>query len=241
VTRLSGEFETDLASPEALAACAEAIDRLGYRIESVEADRIVSYAEAGNTGDPARIEIVVRDAVGGSELRITGSSRTAGELERQALIAELDRARDAIAVSIEDAEEAPAQSSRFAGAPLFAERSLGLRVLGAAVVPAVFGAVSGVVLGVSAGIYWVLQIVALIGAVLGGLEHPNAREAARRGLVGGTIYGAFILIAHAVVGTDPEIKLPDFAPVLVVFTAVIGALASALGGWLRGRSEPAGR
>jgi hypothetical protein len=241
VTRLSGEFETDLASPEALAASAEAIDRLGYRIESVEADRIVSFAESGNATDPPRIEIVVSDAVGGSELRITGSNRAAGEREREVLIAELDRARDAIAVSIERAEEAPVQRSRFAGAPLFAERPLGLRVLGAVVVPAVFGAVSGVVLGVSAGIYWVLQVIALIGAVLGGLEHRSAREAALRGLIGGTIYGAFILIAHAVAGTDPEIKLPDFAPVLVVFTAVIGALASALGGWLRGRSERAGR
>ena len=119
---------------------------------------------------------------------------------------------------------------------LFRDRSRAAQIITGVVVPAAFGAIAGVVLGISAAAYWAIQIVALIGAVLAGLEHPNAREGAWRGLVGGTLYGTFILIAHAVVGTDEEVKLPDFAPALVVFTALFGVLGGALGGRLRRRS-----
>jgi hypothetical protein len=234
MTKLSGEFQTDLASPEALAACAEAIDGLGWRIESVDGHRIVSYADSGSTSD-RRIEVLVSESPHATDLRIIGSDQEANPLARDELIAELDRVRDAIQASIEGMEE-PGPQSPFARAPLFSERSQAVQILTAAVVPAAFGAVAGIVLGVSAAGYWVIQAVALIGAVLGGLEHPNGREAARRGVVGGTIYGAFILIAHAVAGTDETVKLPDFAPILIVFTALFGALGSGLGGRLRARS-----
>jgi hypothetical protein len=103
-------------------------------------------------------------------------------------------------------------------------------------VPFAFGAVSGIFLGVSAAIYWVIQIVALIGGVGAGLEHRSPREGAMRGVVGGSLYGAGLLIAHAVAGTDAEVKLPDPAIVLIVFTVLFGVLGGALGGWLRRRS-----
>lgn len=236
MTKLSGEFQTDLVPPDALVACAQAIDGLGWRIESVEGDRIVSYAESGSTPDPTRIEVVVSGSHP-TDLRIIGTDTDSNPLETDELIADLDRARDAIKASVESADEAGRQDSPLAKVPLFHERSRAVQITTAVIVPAVFGAVAGVVLGISAAGYWVLQVVALIGAVLAGLEHPNGREGARRGLVGGTLYGAFLLIAHAVAGTDETVKLPDFAPILVVFTAVIGMLASALGGRLRARSE----
>jgi hypothetical protein len=118
-------------------------------------------------------------------------------------------------------------------APLFRDRSRPVQIITGGVVPAVFGAVVGVVLGISSAAYWVLQLVALIGAVLAGFEHPNGWKGADRGLVGGTIYGVFLLIAHAVAGTDAKVDLPGFAPILVVFTAIFGILGSALGGRLR--------
>jgi hypothetical protein len=121
--------------------------------------------------------------------------------------------------------------------PLFDERSREVQIATAVVVPAVFGAVAGIVLDISAAGYWVIQVVALIGAVLAGLEHRNGREGALRGLVGGALYGTLLLIAHAVGGSDETVELPDFAPVLVVFTILFGALGSALGGWLRGRAS----
>jgi hypothetical protein len=236
MTKLSGEFETDLALPEALAACAEAIDGLGWRIESVEGHRIVSYAHTGATADPPRIEVLASESIHATELRIIGTDRDADQLQSGELIAALDRVRDAIEASIESVEGVGQRRSRFASVPLFSERPVGLQVITGAVVPAAFGAVAGIVRGVSAAGYWAIQAVALIGAVLAGLEHLSGREGALRGLVGGTLYGAFILIAHAAAGSDPEVKLPDFAPVLVVFTALFGVLASGLGGWLRDRS-----
>ncbi|MDQ2940489.1 MAG: hypothetical protein M3R23_08175 [Actinomycetota bacterium] len=237
MTKLSGKFQTDLAPPDALAACAQAIDGLGWCIESVEGDRIVSYAESGSTPDPPRIEVVVSASGRTTDVRIIGTDTDANPLETDELIAELNRARDAIKASVESADQAAGQESSLAKVPLFHERSRGVQIITAVIVPAGFGAVAGIVLGISAAGYWAIQVVALIGAVVAGLEHPNGREGAWRGLVGGTLFGTFLLIAHAVAGTDETVKLPDFAPILVVFTAVIGMLASALGGRLRGRSE----
>jgi hypothetical protein len=118
-------------------------------------------------------------------------------------------------------------------APLFRERSRPVQALLGGVVPALFGAVTGLALGASAALYWVLSLVALIGGVLAGFEHRDGWGGADRGLVGGTLFGSFLLIAHAISGSDAEVKLPGFEPILIVFTAIIGALAGALGGRLR--------
>ena len=236
MTRLRGDFQTDLLAPEALAACAEAIDGLGWQIETVEADRIVSYAGAGHSQRAARIEVVLSTSGPTTDVRIIGTDTDADPLETDELIAELNRARDAIKASVERADEAVGQGSRVDKVPLFHERSRSVQIITAVIVPAVFGAITGIVLGVSAAGYWAIQAVALVGAVLAGLEHTNGREGARRGLVGGTLFGTFLLVAHAVTGTDETVKLPDFAPILVVFTALFGVLGSALGGRIRGAS-----
>jgi hypothetical protein len=246
MTKLSGEFQTDLAAPDALVACAQAIDGLGWRVESVEGDRIVSFAESGSTPDPSRIEVVVSDAAQGSDIRIIGSDDTANRAGSGNLVTALDSARDAIQTSIESAgETSPAgtpiadrapQGGLLAHVPLFSERPRAVQIVTAAIVPAAFGAITGIVLGLSAAGYWGLQVLAAIGGVLAGMEHPHGREGARRGLVGGTLFGTFLLIAHAVAGTDETVKLPDFEPVLAVFTALIGMLLGALGGRLRRRS-----
>ncbi|MEP6953601.1 MAG: hypothetical protein ABI950_06005, partial [Solirubrobacteraceae bacterium] len=113
--------------------------------------------------------------------------------------------------------------------PLFMSRTPAQRFLLAGVVPAVFGAIAGVILGVSAPLYWVLQVLAIIGGFLAGLEHPTAKEAALRGLIAGAIFGAFILIAHAIAGTDEKVSLGDVPIFLAVITAVVGAILGALG------------
>jgi hypothetical protein len=135
-------------------------------------------------------------------------------------------------------------SGRFslAHAPLFRDRPLPIQIVTGIVVPAVFGAITGVVLGVSAAGYWVLQLVAAVGGLLAGVEHRDGWEGADRGLVGGAIFGTAILVAHAIAGTDAHVTLPKFAPILAVFTAIIGMLLGALGGRLRRgareRTEP---
>ena len=123
--------------------------------------------------------------------------------------------------------------------PLHQERSPGQRVLFANVIPFVFGAICGVVLGESEGAYVVLSLVAAAGGLLAGFEHLGAREAAVRGGIAGLLFGAGILLAHAVAGTDAKADLPDPEIVLAAITAIAGALLAVPGGWLRGRRERA--
>ncbi|MFL5899456.1 MAG: hypothetical protein ACJ76D_13550 [Solirubrobacterales bacterium] len=118
-------------------------------------------------------------------------------------------------------------------APLFRERPRSVQVVTGLVVPTLFGAVAGIVLGASAAVYWGIGLVALIGGVLAGVEHTDGWDGADRGLVGGTLYGTGLLVAHAIAGTDAQVSLPGFAPILIVFTAIIGMLAGALGGRMR--------
>jgi len=119
-------------------------------------------------------------------------------------------------------------------APLFRERPRSAQVLLGLVIPAVFGAVAGILLGVSAAAYWAISLAAAVGGVSAGFEHGDGWDGADRGLVGGALYGTGLLIAHGIAGTDAQVSLPGFAPILVVFTAIIGMLLGALGGKLRG-------
>jgi hypothetical protein len=233
MTRLRGDFQTDLLPPDALSACAEALDGLGWRIETVEERRIVSYATSGADGAAARIDVLLRDSGPVTDVRIVGSDSDSQPLSAEQLVVELERARDAIQAAVEQAGHAPGQGSALSRVPLFVDRPRAVQIVSAIVVPAIFGAIVGLVLGVSAGLYWALQLVAFVGGILAGLEHRDGREGARRGLVGGTLFGTFLLIAHALSGSDAKVKLPDFEPILVVFTLLGGVIAGALGGRLR--------
>ena len=118
--------------------------------------------------------------------------------------------------------------------PLFRERPHSTQILLGLVVPTAFGAVAGVFLGISAGAYWAIGLIAFVGGILAGFEHADGWDGAGRGLVGGTLYGTGLLVAHAIAGTDAKVSLPGFEPILVVFTAIIGVLLGALGGKIRG-------
>lgn len=96
--------------------------------------------------------------------------------------------------------------------------------------PFAFGAVLGVVLGVSAGAYWGLSVLAGLGAIVAGFEHRDGWGGADRGLVGGALFGAGILIAHAIAGTDAKVSLGSFPPLLIVIDAIAGMLLGAIGG-----------
>lgn len=102
MTSLAGEFQTDLPMPDALAACAEAVHGLGWKIESVEPRRIVSYADSGAEAPP-KIEITLDDSGADTDVRIIGSDTEGSPLERDELVAELNRVRDAIEASIDEA------------------------------------------------------------------------------------------------------------------------------------------
>lgn len=108
MTRLSGEFRTNLPVYEAIVACAEAIDGLGWHIDTVDANRIVSRAETGSQHPPG-VEVVLSESGQGTNILIVGTDTDAEPLSRVALTAELERVRDAINASLEGAIEAPPQ------------------------------------------------------------------------------------------------------------------------------------
>lgn len=112
----------------------------------------------------------------------------------------------------------------------FSERNRQAQIVLALVVPFIFGAIVGVVLGASASAYWILSALAALGAVLAGLEHPDPRSAAIRGLVMGTVYGVGVLLAHAVAGTHAEVSLGSFPPFVILIDAIAGAILAAIGG-----------
>lgn len=113
---------------------------------------------------------------------------------------------------------------------LFRDRPRAVQIVLGGVVPALLGIAAGILIGASTGAYWALAAVVSIGGLLAGFEHEDGWGGADRGLVGGAVYGTFLLISHAVAGTTAKVSLGSFPPFLAVVTAIIGMLLGALGG-----------
>jgi hypothetical protein len=106
--------------------------------------------------------------------------------------------------------------------------------------PIAFGALCGWLLGVSQAAYVILAgPVAILGGVGAGLDHHGGRSGALRGVLGGVLFGASILIVHELSGKAAKASLPDPPILLLVVTALGGTILGALGGRLRARREPA--
>lgn len=119
--------------------------------------------------------------------------------------------------------------------PLLSTRTPAQQVVIANVVPAAFGLVTGLVLGVSEIAYLVLSLLGIAGGYFAGLEHPTASDGATRGVVGGLLFGAFILFGHELTGSEAKAELPEPAILLVAITTIFGALLGALGGRSRAK------
>jgi hypothetical protein len=113
---------------------------------------------------------------------------------------------------------------------LFRDRERSTQIILGGVVPCAIGAAAGIFVGISAPIYWAIGAVAAVGGFLAGFEHLNGWGGADRGLVGGTLYGISLLVAHGLAGTHAEVSLGSFPPLLAVVTAIIGMLLGAAGG-----------
>jgi hypothetical protein len=123
---------------------------------------------------------------------------------------------------------------------LLLDRPVAARVLLGLVVPSAYGFVTGIALDQSKGVYIVLVILAAVGGVLGGFEMYGSGQGALRGLVGGTLFGGFLLIGHAVVSGDATVKLPDPEILYLAFTIIPGVALGAWGGRLRYEYEERG-
>ena len=93
-------------------------------------------------------------------------------------------------------------------------------------------------LGVSQPAYLVLAFLGIAGGYLAGLEHDGARGGLLRGIVGGSLFGLWILLAHGVfLDAAPKAHIPEPAIVHIAITTSFGALFGALGGRRRAKHE----
>jgi hypothetical protein len=113
---------------------------------------------------------------------------------------------------------------------LFRDRERPAQMVLGWLVPAVAGGIAGVLIGVSGGAYWGYSAAIALATIVGGFEHEDGWDAADRGLIAGAIYGVALLLVHALVGTHAKVSLGSFPPLLIVITAIIGMLLSAIGG-----------
>ena len=132
--------------------------------------------------------------------------------------------------TLESQQNAKAHEGWIHGVTLLRNRSLPMQILLGGVAPAALGAVAGILIGVSAAAYWAVGAVAAVGGFASGFEHQDGWGGADRGMVGGAIYGAALLIAHKLAGTHAKVSLGSFPPFLIVITAIVGILLGAAGG-----------
>jgi hypothetical protein len=117
----------------------------------------------------------------------------------------------------------------------FADLPPAVQVQLAGVGPLLFGAVVGFMLGESETGYWVLTALSVVGGVVGGLDHPDLRAAALRGLVAGALFAVGIVAAHELSGNAALAAVPSPLGLLIAVAAVAGAGLGAVGGLLRAR------
>ena len=128
------------------------------------------------------------------------------------------------------------QGSAGSGHPrAWTNQSTATRTLNVVVLPLALGVVAGAFLHVPVG-YWIVSLLAAVGAFVAGSEHPTAGPAAVRGLVAGVVYGLGILIVFYSIRHGVEVKVdpsPSIGTPLV--TGIAGAVLTALGALALGR------
>jgi hypothetical protein len=124
--------------------------------------------------------------------------------------------------------------------PLLSQRAFPVQVVLAGVLPVAYGALCGLALAHSKGLYAVLSLLSVLGGVGAGFDHSSATSGARRGALGGSLFGLGIVLVHA--ATDKAVSsIPHPAILLVVVTTFAGIALGAVGGYFRGRIvAPAG-
>lgn len=123
---------------------------------------------------------------------------------------------------------------------LLRERPLPIQAVAALIVPAIFGGITGWVLGVNEAAYVVLSLLGIGGGYFAGFEHEGAKAGALRGVFGGSLFGASILLVHEATGAEPKAHLPHPEILLVAITTAFGVALGAMGGRRRRQLEEAG-
>ena len=120
--------------------------------------------------------------------------------------------------------------------PLFRDRPVAVQIILAVVLPIAFGALCGFELGRSQAVFQILMLVAGVGGVAAGFEHPGPRPGVVRGLVGGALFIGALVATFELRGLPALAPMPIPLPITAIIYAGMGMPLGALGGWLRGRS-----
>jgi hypothetical protein len=110
----------------------------------------------------------------------------------------------------------------------------------AGIVPALFGAITGWALGVNEIAYLVLSVLGIGGGYLAGMEHRGAGEGAIRGVIGGALFGGFILLTAELLDKEHKAHLPEPEILLIAITIAFGVVLGAMGGRARVKREEEG-
>jgi hypothetical protein len=119
--------------------------------------------------------------------------------------------------------------------PLLADRPPAVRLTLTYVTPVLAGLATGAMLGVSVAAWAIANVLATLGGLGAGFEHDERGDAARRGAIGGLLFGLSVVLADALVVDDRAATIADPAILQAVVTTIAGTLL-ALAGWaLRAR------
>lgn len=124
--------------------------------------------------------------------------------------------------------------------PLLAEWPWAIRIVLAGILPMGFGFLCGAALGSSGALFLGLQVLAALGGYVAGFEHSRPLHARMRGILGGLLFGGFILIGHHAAGGSDHGLIPDPELIQLVITSALGALLGTLGAHTRRRIESMG-
>jgi hypothetical protein len=119
--------------------------------------------------------------------------------------------------------------------PLLSSRPRGVQAVAVVVPPLVGGFLTGATLGWSAGTWVIANVLATIGGFLAGFDHDRLGEAARRGALGGLLFGLALVLADALVVSDRVAKIADPPILQAVVTLIAGTLLAIAGAWVRNR------
>ncbi len=122
--------------------------------------------------------------------------------------------------------------------PAFDDRNAVEQIIGAVLVPMIFGLVTGFALTWNEIAYYVLAgPIGIAGGFVGGTEHRGSDDGFVRGAVSGLVFGSFILLGLEIMNGKPKANLGNPQAGLVFVTTIAGAILGALGGGYRARRE----
>jgi hypothetical protein len=101
MTKLSDEFQLDLASDDASWACREAVAGMDWDLESIEPYRLLLRRRGTFARDPAKIEVLLSEAGShGTSVRLDAQDPWGlGRWDRRNLRAQMNSLRNAIEVA----------------------------------------------------------------------------------------------------------------------------------------------